>query len=150
MTNSKREKFFFSADEEASIVKAIQSAETNTSGEIRIRVEGTSGKDVYKRAVEVFEKLGMQKTELRNGILFYLSTEDKQFALIGDQGIHQKVSDDFWSTVKDEVIQEFSKGNFTEGLCNGIIKCGNALAEYFPYQSDDVNELPDEISKGEL
>lgn len=150
MTDKATEHFFFTPEDESRIVAAIASAEKNTSGEIRVRVEKKSKGDAYKRAVDAFEKLGMTRTELRNGILFYLATEDKKFALIGDRGIHEKVSDSFWSDIRDIVLAQFAQGNFTEGLSLGIEACGKALAEHFPYQSDDVNELPDEISKGEL
>lgn len=148
--SNKEKLFFFSEQEERQILESIQKAEKATSGEIRVRLEHSSGGDSYKRAVEVFEKLGMTATEERNGILFYLATDDHQFTLIGDSGIHEKVEDTFWTRVKDEVISEFKLGNYATGLCNGIEHCGNALAEHFPYRSDDVNELPDEISKGDL
>ncbi|TNE28243.1 MAG: TPM domain-containing protein [Bacteroidetes bacterium] len=150
MGREKEKRFFFSEEEERQIMESIQRAEKATSGEIRVRLEHISGGDPYKRAVEVFEKLGMTATEQRNGILFYLATDEHQFTLIGDKGIHEKVSDSFWISVKDEVISEFKKGNFAAGLCNGIDHCGKALAEHFPYRSDDVNELSDEISKGDL
>lgn len=148
--SKQEEHFFFTEDQEASIMEAIASAEKRTSGEIRVRVEQTSDGDAYKRAVHSFEKLGMTRTELRNGILFYLSVDDHRFALIGDKGIHEKVGPAFWDHIRDEVISHFRKGNFTEGLTRGIHACGEALAKHFPYQSDDVNELPDEISKGDL
>ncbi len=142
--------FFFTPEQEEELLKAIQNAELTTSGELRIRVEHKSSGDAYKDAVRAFEKLGMTKTELRNGILFYLATDDHQFVLIGDKGIHEKVGDNFWSSIRDKVIEHFKKGEFTLGLVEGITACGKALAEYFPYMEDDVNELPDEISKGKL
>lgn len=146
----KEKHFFFSEKDEADIVAAIKKAELNTSGEVRVRVEHSAKGDAYKRAVEVFEKLGMTQTQLSNGILFYLATDDHKFALIGDTGIHEKVGDDFWKKITDEVLTEFRKGEFAQGLINGIHECGMALSEHFPYQSDDVNELSDDISKGEL
>ncbi len=147
---AKEEHFFFTPEQEEVLLKSIQEAEKRTSGEIRIRVEHKANGDAYKRAVHAFEKLGMTQTELRNGILFYLATDDHQFALIGDKGIHEKVGDSFWSTIRDKVISHFKKGEFTEGLAEGISLCGEALSEHFPYQDDDINELSDDISKGEL
>lgn len=147
---SKEEHFFFTPEQESEITAAIQAAEKRTSGEIRVRVEHKANGDAYKRAVYAFEKLGMTQTELRNGILFYLATDDHQFALIGDSGIHEKVGDNFWEDIKEKVLSEFKLGNFVKGLQDGIAHCGNALAEHFPYQSDDVNELSDEISKEKL
>ncbi|GAB5557147.1 MAG: TPM domain-containing protein [Schleiferiaceae bacterium] len=142
---------FFTEQQEAQIVAAIQAAEKQTSGEIRVHVEGKTGsKSSYDRAVEVFENLNMHQTEARNGILFYVATKDHAFSLIGDLGIHEKVGGSFWEEVRDHVIEEFKKGDFTQGLCRGIAEAGEQLKAHFPYQSDDVNELPDDISKGEL
>ncbi|NVK28425.1 MAG: TPM domain-containing protein [Flavobacteriia bacterium] len=145
-----KEHFFFTPAQESEITNAIEKAEKASSGEIRVRVETKSNGDAYKRAVYAFEKLGMTKTELRNGILFYLSTEDHQFALIGDKGIHERVGQTFWDDIRDAVISKFKEGDFTGGMVDGILKCGDALSEHFPYQEDDVNELSDDISKGEL
>ena len=91
----------------------------------------------------------MQKTKLRNGVLFYLSIEDKKFAIIGDVGINAKVSDDFWDEVKNMMLGHFKQGEFAEGLVNGILKSGKQLKEYFPYMEDDINELSDDISYGD-
>lgn len=142
---------FFTETQESQIVSAIKEAEKQTSGEIRVHVEGkTGGKSSYDRAVEVFEKLNMHQTDERNGILFYVATKDHAFSLIGDIGIHEKVGDSFWGEVRDHVIEEFKKGDFVEGLRRGITEAGEQLKVHFPYQSDDVNELPDDISKGDF
>ena len=58
---------FFSEAEKKQIVEAIEEAELNTSGEIRLHVEASCKADVLDRAVYIFEKLDMHKTELRNG-----------------------------------------------------------------------------------
>ena len=140
-------KDFFTQEEEQSIISAIKEAEKNTSGEIRVHLENHTQKDNLKRAVEIFEKIGMTKTELRNGVLFYLAVQDHKFSILGDKGINDKVPNGFWDEIKDTVQNHFKQGEFAEGLSKGIIMAGNALKEHFPYQSDDVNELPDEISK---
>jgi len=100
------------------------------------------------QAAYIFEKLAMHKTELRNGVLFYLALEDHKFAILGDAGINQKVEEDFWECTKEVVIEKLKEGLFAEGLAEGIIRAGERLKEHFPYQSDDVNELSDEISFG--
>lgn len=139
-------KTFFTVEQQASIVSAIAEAEKNTSGEIRVHLENKCSADVLDRAAQVFAKLQMHKTKERNGVLFYLATEDHKFAILGDAGINAKTGPDFWDTIKAGMADEFSKGNFAEGLVNGIIKAGEQLKVHFPYQSDDVNELPNEIS----
>jgi len=138
----------FSQDEKTRIIRAIKSSEKDTSGEIRVHLENRCSEDVLDRASHLFEKLNMHKTEKRNGVLFYVAVMDKKFAILGDAGINTVTPDDFWDTIKDEIASAFADGKFTEGLTKGIEMAGKALQEYFPYQTDDVNELSDEISFG--
>lgn len=138
----------FTEEEKLQISNAIRVAETNTSGEIRVHIEKHCKGDVLDRAAYVFEKLQMQKTELRNGVLFYLALEDKKFAILGDAGINGKVPENFWESAKNIVLSKFTEGFIAEGLADGILKAGEQLKAHFPYQEDDVNELSDEISFG--
>lgn len=137
---------FFSKEEQQKIVAAIKEAELNTSGEIRVHIENHCKKETLERAAEVFYDLKMNQTAARNGILFYIAVKDHKFAVIGDEGINKKVEHDFWNDIKDQMIFNFKENKFADGLVAGISKCGERLKEYFPYQSDDVNELSDEIS----
>lgn len=139
---------FLTKQQKEEVVRAIEIAETETSGEIRVHIESTCKKDVLDRAVEIFANLKMHKTALRNGILIYLAINDKKFAIIGDVGINSKVPDNFWDSVKDDMARHFKENRFTEGLICGIGLAGEKLKTYFPFQSDDVNELPNEISFG--
>lgn len=133
-------------EEKKSIVSAIKEAELNTSGEIRVHLENHCREEVLDRAAEVFATLNMHKTELRNGVLFYLAMKDHQFAILGDRGINQKVPEHFWEDIRDFMIEKFKEGKYAEGLAEGIKMAGNQLKVHFPYQSDDRNELPDDIS----
>lgn len=139
---------YFSEEDKLQIENAIRAAEFNTSGEIRVHIEKHCSEDVLDRAAYIFEKLAMQKTELRNGVLFYLAVEDHKFAILGDAGINQKVPDNFWEDIKEKMAADFKAGNITEGLAAGIISAGEELKHHFPWQTDDVNELSDEISFG--
>ncbi|MCI1778912.1 MAG: TPM domain-containing protein [Bacteroidales bacterium] len=139
---------FVSEVEEKAIVEAIGEAEQNTSGEIRVHFESKCGRDVMGRAVYIFYYLGMDKTKLHNGILFYVALKSKKFAIIGGSGINSKVPDDFWDSIKERMQEAFSREDFAGGLCNAISEAGKSLKSFFPYQSDDVNELPDDISIG--
>lgn len=141
-------KDFLTKEQSDKIVAAIKQAELNTSGEIRVHLEGKCAIDVLDRATYWFEKLKMHKTEQRNGVLFYLAYTDKKFAILGDAGINSKVPDNFWDTIKRDMEVQFRAGDFVNGLANGILACGEQLKSHFPYQSDDVNELSDEISYG--
>lgn len=138
----------FSKEQQKMIVEAIKQAEHNTSGEIRVHIEKKCKIDVLDRAANVFAMLKMHKTELRNGVLFYLSIEDRKFAILGDAGINAQVPENFWDSVKDAVLEQFKQNNQAEGLIKGILMAGEKLKAHFPYQKDDVNELSDEISFG--
>jgi uncharacterized membrane protein len=139
---------FFTDDEKTKITDAIKTAELNTSGEIRVHVEGKCSHDVLDCAAYWFEKLKMHKTELRNGVLFYLAIDDRKFAILGDGGINAKVPEDFWENIKEHMLSRFKESQFADGLAEGILMAGEQLKKHFPYQSDDVNELSDEISFG--
>ena len=140
---------FLSKEDEQEIVQAIVSAEKNTSGEIRVHIEERSEKAPLDRAQEVFFELHMNETKDRNGVLIYVCVADKKFAIIGVEGIDKVVKSDFWDCTKDIVISNFKESNFKNGLVEGISRAGERLKKYFPYQSDDMNELSNEISKSE-
>ncbi|RZT93209.1 TLP18.3/Psb32/MOLO-1 phosphatase superfamily protein [Ancylomarina subtilis] len=140
---------FFSKEEQKAIKDAIAEAETNTSGEIRVHIENSCPDDVMDRAAYIFAKLEMQKTQLRNGVLFYLAIRDHKFAILGDAGINAKVSESFWNHTKEEILGYFKQGEFAKGLSEGIKMAGQQLKTHFPYQADDVNELSDDISFGD-
>ncbi|MCU0430228.1 MAG: TPM domain-containing protein [Cytophagaceae bacterium] len=139
-------KEFFNEQQQKAIVDAIKSAEKNTSGEIKVHIEKRCSAHVLDRAAEVFGLLNMHKTKLRNGVLFYLAVEDHKFAILGDAGINVKVPSNFWDSIKEMMQLEFRQGKFTEGLSNGIRMAGEQLKSHFPYQSDDINEISDDIS----
>lgn len=139
---------FLGKENEQLIAKGIEQAESQTSGEIRVHIESACKSDVLERAATVFKSLSMHKTKERNGVLFYLSINDHKFAILGDVGINQVVPIDFWDTTKEKVIDHFKRGEFTQGLVEGIELAGEHLKKYFPHQVDDVNELSDEISYG--
>ena len=141
-------KDLFTAAEQQQMVAAIQQAEKNTSGEIRVHIEKKCKEDVLDHAAYMFDALEMQKTELRNGVLIYLAVEDRKLAILGDAGINQKVPINFWEEVKNTMINHFKKGAYAQGLSEGIIQAGEQLKSHFPYQKNDVNELSDDISFG--
>ena len=140
---------FLTKAEEQEIVTAIGKAEKNTSGEIRVHIEKQTSMAPIERAVEVFYQLQMEQTQDRNGVIIYVAVKSKQFAIYGDKGINEKVPADFWDTTKDTIISHFKKGNFKQGLIDGILNAGEQLQKYFPYDEGDTDELSNEISKGE-
>lgn len=137
----------FSSEEKKRIKAAIEEAELNTSGEIRVHLEGhCKTENVLDRAAQMFAQLNMHKTDTRNGVLIYMAVKDHKFAIIGDSGINEKVEDNFWDITKEKMLDHFKTGDLTKGLIEGIICVGERLKEYFPYQQEDKNELSDDIS----
>lgn len=136
----------FTEQQQKQVQDAIAQAELNTSGEIRVHIDKRCKEEPMKMAIAVFEKLGMHKTEQRNAVLFYLAMDDKKLAILGDKGINEAVPTNFWDEIRDLMVSHFKKGEFTEGLSKGIVMAGEQLKSAFPYQSDDTNELSNELT----
>lgn len=139
---------FLTKAEEAQVVEAIRLAEKNTSGEIRVHLEKKTSIAPITRAVEVFHELKMNQTNLRNGVIIYVAVKSKQFAIYGDQGINEKVSEDFWNCTKEIMVTHFKEGNNVMALVDGIQNAGQQLQKHFPFEDNDTNELSNEISRG--
>lgn len=129
------------------VVAAIAAAELKTSGEIRILIARQKADDPVAAARSHFERLGMTKTAARNGVLIFVAPTSHTFAIVGDTAVHEKCGDDFWRDVARSMELQFRRGEFTEGLVNGIERAGALLAEFFPRQPDDRNELPNKIEE---
>ena len=125
---------------------AIREAEQLTSGEIRVHIDKKCAGDPLKRAIQVFNKLKMYATKERNGVLIYLSFTDRKLAILGDIGIDEKVGAHFWDGTKNQLIEDFKKNQFTQGIINAVKESGNRLKEYFPCEADDIDELSNEIT----
>ena len=141
-------KKFFTIEQQDSIKQAITAAELNTSGEVLVHIDDKCKEDVLDKAANMFHQLKMDKTELRNGVLFYLAVTDHKFAILGDKGINEKVPVDFWDNIKEVMLSHFKKQEFTEGLSKGIEMAGEKLKTNFPLQSNDTNELTNDVSFG--
>lgn len=138
---------FLTAKEEEEIVLAIRQAERKTSGEIRVHIEKTSKISHYNRSLEVFRLLKMFNTKQQNAVLIYVAVDDHKFVIYGDTGIDAVVADNFWDTTKNIMQNHFKQGNFKQGIIDGVLQVGKELKVHFPWEEDDINELPDEISK---
>lgn len=138
-------KEIFNPTEQHEISHAISLAESHTSGEIRVCVERLYEGDPLERATYYFEKLGMDKTALKNGVLFYVAVDSHKFSIIGDQGIDKKVPENFWETTKELMKSHFKNNQIVDGLVAGIDLAGKQLKHFFPVDDDDINELPNEV-----
>jgi uncharacterized membrane protein len=145
-----KKKPFFTDEEQQQIVASIKAAETQTSGEIRLFVESRCKfVDPLDRAAEAFFKLKMEATAAHNAVLVYVAMKDRQLAIFGDKGIHEKVGDAFWNNAVKKMLSHFNAKNYAGGLETIITEIGDALRTHFPYDKDtDVNELPDDIVFG--
>ena len=146
--NKKKE--FFNEEERHLIVDAVQNAERMTSGEVRVFVESKcSYVDAIDRAAELFFKLQMQETKDRNAVLVYVAMKDRQLAVFGDEGIHNKVGNEYWNNEVKKMISNFNRDNYAIGISEMVKDIGTALTQHFPYNNTtDKNELPDDIVFG--
>ena len=144
-----KKRTFFTPEQQQQIVNAIQKAEKNTSGEVRIFVESKCKfVDAVDRAKEFFFNLKMHQTKDRNAVLLYIAIDDHQLALFADEGIYQRVGAEYWNDEVRKIIGAFTKNDYTGGICTIINDIGISLQTEFPYENSDKNELPDEIIFG--
>jgi len=145
---------FFNQKEQTLLVEAIGRAELRTSGEIRLHLDNFCFGNEVKVAQKVFASLGMHKTQERNGVLIYIATLSRKIAIIGDEGIHQKLGTEYWQKLVEKIVRQFKESTLhqengsekAEVLVACILECGEQLCTYFPLKSDDKNELSNEIS----
>ncbi|HXU73327.1 MAG TPA: TPM domain-containing protein [Polyangia bacterium] len=143
------DKIIHPADQQK-IVDAIRSAERVTSGEVKVHVEmRCPGGDPYKRAADLFARLGLTKTKDRNAVLIYVATRDRKFAILGDKGIHEEVGSAFWAEAVQRMKVSFARGAFGEGISGAVQSVGQRMAAKFPRRADDVNEIDNEITTDE-
>lgn len=140
---------YFTEQRKQHIIDAIRAAELNTSGEIRVHVDNHCRGEVLQRALAVFKKLKMEATRQRNGVLVYVAMKSHKTAIIGDEGVNAVVPTDFWNDIVADMVKMFAQGQYEEGISDAVTSVGQVLKQHFPYQNDDVNELPDEISFGD-
>lgn len=137
---------FFTQEEQSLLIGSIALAELKTSGEIRLHIENFCFGNEIKRAEKVFTSLKMHETKERNGVLIYISVFNRKIAVVGDEGIHQKLGNEFWQKIVNDLIQKFKASSKAKALSDCIYECGVQLGKFFPRKSDDTNELTNNIS----
>lgn len=141
-----RQKDFLAALDTQRITDAIAAAEKMTSGEIRVHIQPKARGDIRAVAERTFERLGMTKTELRNGVLLFIASEEQRFVILGDKGINEVAPAGFWDDIATRLTIRFKAGDFTDGIVEAIHSAGEELRHDFPRAKADVNELTNEIS----
>jgi len=139
---------FLSEEDLTAIARAVRRAEARTSAEVRVHLDHTCEEDALRRAVKVFERLGMHRTAERHGVLIYVSVADHKLAVIGDAGIHERVGEVYWRELVDSVRDHLRQQRSRDGLIHAVEHVGETLGRHFPRRPDDVNELPDDVSVG--
>ncbi len=143
-------KHFVQALDHARITAAIVQAEGQTSGQIRVFVSHHAVDDAVPAARERFTKLGMEKTAARNGVLIFIAPEARKYAVVGDQGIHEKCGEDeFWKSVVGVTMRPLLKEErYTEAIVAAVGEIGRELAVHFPpVAGARDNELPDGVEE---
>lgn len=140
------QKEFLSTLDQERIVAAIGTAEKMTSGEIRVHIQPKAHGEIRGVAERTFERLGMTKTDLRNGVLLFIACEEQRFVILGDQGINDKVPAGFWDDIAAKLTIRFKSGEFTDGIVEAIHSAGEELRHYFPRAESDVDELSNQIN----
>ncbi len=137
---------FLKSLDQARIVEAIASAEKRTSGEIRVHVQPRARGEIRTVAERTFERLGMTKTALRNGVLLFIACEEQRFVILGDRGIDEKVPAGFWDVIAANLKDHFRAGEYTDGIVEAIHSAGEELLHYFPRAEGDLDELSNDIN----
>jgi uncharacterized membrane protein len=146
MNRSSNPKTFLTAEETQQLDSAVRQAEKQTSGEIKVVLTRHCWADLRAKAAQVFKKHGLDKTERRNCAMIMMVLANREFLIYGDEGIHEKVGQDFWDDVRDTMLDKFKEGEFGEGLCVGVQRIGEKLAQFFPYRADDKDEISDDVA----
>ena len=140
---------YFSQEEKTLILDEIHLAEHSSSGEVRVFIENRCRfVNPVDRAHEIFTKLHMEATHQRNAVLLYVALKDKQLAIWGDSGIHDKVGDEYWRSQVKSILQHFKKDNYAAGIAGIVREIGSMLGKWFPHIDGAKNELPDDIVFG--
>jgi uncharacterized membrane protein len=138
-------RFMSEADFDA-VTRAIAEAESSTSAEIRIHLDHACPGDAVASAVRVFERLGMHRTAERHGVLIYAAVKHRKLAVIGDEGIHERVGEAYWQRLVDGMLSHFRSERARDGFIHALGELTAVLRQHFPRRPDDRNELSDEIS----
>jgi uncharacterized membrane protein len=140
-------KTFLNQIDDQRIVDAITSAESKTSGEIRVFISDAQPADPVAAAKIYFEKMEMTKTKDRNGVLIFVAPLARNFAIVGDEGVNSKCGEGFWRHIADDMTTHFKAGRFTDGIVHAVLEVGTVLSQHFPRGADDVNELPNQVHR---
>lgn len=99
----------------------------------------------HERAIEHFKVGAERRTHGRTGILIYLSMREHRAEIVADQAIASVVDAEIWGEAMAAMLAELKQGRIAEGMVAAVEQVGIVLAQHFPREDDDVNELPDRL-----
>ena len=141
---------YLSEEELKSISAKISEIEKSTSGEFVITIKEKRGwlektKSIRTLAEKEFAEAKIGNTKGSTGILIFMIFNAKEFCILADKSINDKVSQSLWDEIANDMSTQFKKENFCNGILNGVEQAGKILAAHFPIQPGDVNELSNEV-----
>ena len=141
---------YLSKDDLKSISDAIGKIEKSTSAELVVTIKEKrnwleKNKSIRKLAEIEFNSSGMQKTKYRTGILFFIIVNAKEFCLLADKSINEKVAQPIWDEIANELKNNFKERYYCKGLLAGINMAGSILSTHFPLKPGDINEIVNDV-----
>lgn len=100
---------------------------------------------VRARAIDLFKVGAERRTTGRTGVLIYLSLAEHRAEIVADEAIAGKVPPETWGAAMVDMLAEIRHGRIAEGMAEGVNDVGAVLAEHFPRDAHDTNELPDRL-----
>jgi uncharacterized membrane protein len=107
---------FLTKDQQIEVKEKIAAIEQETHSKIVIHVLSSHAGDLRSRAVKEFSKHELFHKEIKTGILLLISLKSRQFQILGDEHIHQKLGEKGWSDLSDKLSGNFREGKFFEGI----------------------------------
>jgi len=100
---------------------------------------------VKERAIRAFYEQGLFRTAHATGVLIFISLFERRVWILGDRGINERIDQQEWTAMIDELVTGIRQENAAEAVCSVIGRCGALLRRHFPLCHDDQNELRDEV-----
>jgi uncharacterized membrane protein len=141
---------YMNDDDLLRITKAVRKVESTTEGEICVSIKEKKSfpdrnKSIQHLAEKEFFRQKVNKTKFGTGVLIYMILQERQFYILADKGINEKVPANTWETIKDSMQDFFKMGEFSKGIKYAVEQVGEILSNHFPIKPGDKNELSDAV-----
>jgi len=99
----------------------------------------------HAQAMQQFLSRGIQNTQARTGVLIFASVAERYAEIVADQGINSKVTQAVWDNAIAALITAIKDGRPGDGFVAAIEMCGAVLAQHFPPDALNRDELPNKV-----